>query len=333
MEPFPYKKEFLNFEQLWKNMMTLDLTVPEPIQVPAKWWPPARNIPYQFQGLPKGWTIGLIVADDVYEKVNSLVDYFTEEARMKARRKDCISPYDFYQEKYPELMELAKEFQKTPVPGMIWGPNLPFRHYLREAIYRSTKECTNFKIATSKAIFKYFHSQMVLDPSAGWGDRVLGAIAAGVQVYHGIDPNSALRKGYDEILQTIRERTGNQDYALITEDFLKVELQEEAYDTVFTSPPYFDYEIYSEETNQSIVGKPTVDLWLKLFLFPYLTKAVRSLVKGGFLVLYISDTKYSRYTKEMHEYIIKDLRMGFLGIMAMAHSDLGYGYPIWCYQK
>ena len=44
--------------------------------------------------------------------------------------------------------------------------------------------------------------------SAGWGDRMTGALcASSVQKYEGIDPNPALRKGYTQILSDFERPT------------------------------------------------------------------------------------------------------------------------------
>lgn len=55
---------------------------------------------------------------------------------------------------------------------------------VRERAYSSSKEwkeCTQFKPSLVVAVIQYFRATRVLDFSAGWGDRLTGAIAAGVE--------------------------------------------------------------------------------------------------------------------------------------------------------
>src|SRR5438045_224532 len=96
---FPYKKEFLNPKELWNNAIELDLVSLCTLDIPninedrpKGWRSLPRNIKWEFQGK----FVAFVVHPDAYEKVNKLVDYFSEEARMKAHRKDHLSPYDYY---------------------------------------------------------------------------------------------------------------------------------------------------------------------------------------------------------------------------------------------
>ena len=330
--PFPYKKEFISAEELYNNAVNLDLVDVTILDSHPFWIAvPGR---YDFFLLPDGSKkkLALVVKETAYEKVNKLVDYFSEEQRMLACRKEDVSPFDFYTQNFDQIQRKAAEIAKQ-------NPSFPFRHALREAVYALTNECTTFKISVSKAIYQLFKSKIVLDCSSGWGDRGIGAAAAGVQVYHGVDPNSSLRKSYDEILNFIRTSPSTppsvhtDQYAITTEDFLKVELVKNSYDLIFSSPPFFDYEIYSADTKQSITGRNTVDAWLQGFFFPYLKKAWEALVVGGHLVLYISDTKTSRYTEKMYGFITNELKGQYLGILSMSDELLRKGYPIWVWKK
>lgn len=326
IEPFPYKKEFLNVEELWNNAVTLDLVPLRILNIPKinedrpkGWRSLPRNIKWEFQGQ----FVAFVVDPDAYEKVNKLVDCFSEEARMKASRKDSLSPYDFYQKNYNSVVDKANELAEKSENSM------PFRHWLREAVYELIPECTTFKVSVTKALFKYLGSKVVLDPSAGWGDRLLGAAAAGVEAYHGVDPNPNLRSAYDNMLRFIKK----PNYFVLTEDFLKVDFESGSYDTVFTSPPYFDYEIYSDDPNQSITGRSTLEFWLKDFFYPYIRKAWNALAVGGYFTIYISDTRTGKYVMNMYNFINKTLRGNYLGVIPMTYEHLGHAYPIWIWRK
>ncbi len=62
-------------------------------------------------------------------------------------------------------------------------------------------------------------------------------------------------------------------------------------DLVFTSPPYFRAESYSDDENQSDKKFPIYDEWRDGFLLPTLKTAVEWLKRGRFLLWNIADTK------------------------------------------
>ena len=325
-EPFPYKKEFLNPEELWSNAVQLDLAQLRIIIVPRGnkgWFSIPKEFKWEFQGNP----VAIIVSESAYDLVDKLVDYFSEENRMKAQRKGCASPYDFYESNYDQVVSKAQELQRLDTKG------LPYRHWLREAIYMLIPECNAFKASVTKAFLKYVGAKAVLDPSAGWSDRLLGAAAAGVNVYHGVDPNPLLRSSYDQALDFIKRHGVGQNFFVLTEDFLQVNLGDNKYDTVFTSPPFFDYEIYVNDAKQSISGRETLESWTTDFLYPYISKAWNSLLPGGILALYISDTRSGKYVQNMYNYINTTLRGNFMGIIAVADEKLGHAFPLWVWRR
>ena len=64
------------------------------------------------------------------------------------------------------------------------------------------KLATTFMPTYAKSIYEYFRGECVLDPCAGWGDRMLGAtVSSCVKKYVGFDPNRALIPGYKEIMR------------------------------------------------------------------------------------------------------------------------------------
>jgi 16S rRNA G966 N2-methylase RsmD len=326
-ESFPYKREFINPGELWDNCVSLDVSPLKVIHVdkinddrPSGWRSIPREIRWEFQGK----LIAFVVRDEAYNQVNRLTDYFSEVARMKSHRKGHLSPYQFFSTNYDLIEKKARELAIKDTQSQ------PFRHWLREAVYELIPECTTFKISVTKSLFSYLKSKIVLDPSAGWGDRLLGAAAAGVDVYHGIDPNTEMRSCYDEMIRFVQKQ---DSYSVITDDFLKVNLQPESYDTVFTSPPFFDYEIYSSDAKQSINGRGTLDAWKTDFFLPYLKKAWEALAKNGYFTIYISDTKTGKYVHDMLRYINQTLNGTFLGVIGVTNPGYEYAFPIWVWRK
>ena len=65
-------------------------------------------------------------------------------------------------------------------------------------------------------------------------------------------------------------------------------------DMVFTSPPYFDREQYSDDDEQSFKAYPKYDDWRDNFLNPTLTNAYQSLRKDRYLLWNIADIKIGK---------------------------------------
>ena len=71
------------------------------------------------------------------------------------------------------------------------------------------KECNFFNPALCMRLYLGYNRTRgpikVLDPSAGWGDRMITAIACGdlVAEYHGYDPNADLKEAYQEIIDRL----------------------------------------------------------------------------------------------------------------------------------
>jgi LAGLIDADG-like domain len=87
-------------------------------------------------------------------------------------------------------------------------------------------------------------NDVVYDYSAGWGGRMLGAASCNRQ-YIGVDPWTT-----DE-LQEIADFLELKNVQLIADGSENVKLNENSVDFSFSSPPYFNQEVYSPDKNQA----------------------------------------------------------------------------------
>jgi 16S rRNA G966 N2-methylase RsmD len=130
-----------------------------------------------------------------------------------------------------------------------------------------------FRPAAAKALYEVWGKRencRVLDSSAGYGARMLGAHLAGnVSFYLGIDPNTA--PSCERLAKVLDERydTGTKKVLLKmgSEDFTKENFPEYVgtFDLYFTSPPYFDTERYSTDESQSYLKFPSYAGWMTGF--------------------------------------------------------------------
>ena len=68
-------------------------------------------------------------------------------------------------------------------------------------------------------IVREFNAKRILDFGAGWGDRLVGAIAADVEEYCAFDPNLALKEGHDKIIETFVPKENKNRYHIHYEPY------------------------------------------------------------------------------------------------------------------
>ena len=143
-----------------------------------------------------------------------------------------------------------------------------------------------FKPSISKYIYKSLGATAVLDPCAGWGGRMLGAISLGIP-YTGFDTNTELASGYEKML-TSYDKT---KYKINFQSSLEADFSTLDYDLVLTSPPYYNLEVY-----QGMPRFASEDAFYKDFLIPLLDKCRKHIKKHGKVLFNISPKMYKKLT-------------------------------------
>jgi len=155
--------------------------------------------------------------------------------------------------------------------------------------FRFNQAVVFFKPSTAKWIYSMFGATHVLDPTAGWGGRMLGANALGIH-YTGIDTNVSLQKAYQGIMTLLEDRKMN----MIWEDTLAVDYEAIDYDFVLTSTPYVNQagkmvEIYEHQVvMQDFYGK---------FLVPLIQKCLRHIKRNGKVCFNMNSIMYDEVAK------------------------------------
>jgi hypothetical protein len=171
--------------------------------------------------------------------------------------------------------------------------------------YSGTQMVSNFRPTAAAAMYDIFVEKdsplegttagTVWDPSMGYGGRLLGAIAAGVN-YIGTDPCIPTYEG----LEQIRDNYGHshKSYTLLRQGSETYIPEEQSLDFVFTSPPYFGWEAYGDEPEQSSIKFDTSDIWKEMFLKQTISNAHRGLKDGKYLALNVANTKQYKTFEE-----------------------------------
>lgn len=164
---------------------------------------------------------------------------------------------------------------------------------IRKYSYQGSR-AYNFPPNIAKYMYNKYGGKQgrVLDFCAGFGGRLLGFWHSNASEYIGIDPNKNLK--HNEMISWLRANDfhNKKKVEIIyspAEDVNFKELGE--FDLVFTSPPYFDSEIYSEDESQSVSKYPKYNEWLEKFLFTTIDKTINVLKNNGVLAINIKTVK------------------------------------------
>ena len=184
----------------------------------------------------------------------------------------------------------------------------------------------NFPPLTAKLLYETFlrhvdHATVnVWDPSSGWAGRLVGAMSYNRQLpdggmqhlnYIGTDPNPAFYKDGTSVYRVIADHYNDVriGHSLFEEphDSHVYQLGSELFhttphfqqlrgkgDLVFSSPPYFNREAYSEDENQSYKKFSSYESWRDGFLRPTLQNAYDFLNHERYLLWNIADLKVGK---------------------------------------
>ena len=322
--PFPLRE--YSEGELQKDWNTLISS--EPTLKYEEWEAPRQAIerPLLYKGKP------LVLFGD--NKGKTISDQFTQPLRMECGYGSGGSPaYEWanpdkdntflrglFGFKKEEILERGGVHEKT----------------LRRLLISHTYMASQFKTIVAKGLYNYFQAKNVLDFSAGWGDRLVGFHASNAQSYVGIDPNTKLHEKYKAISEFCNTGKKTEFISSPAED---ADLGDREFDFIFTSPPYFDIERYSEEETQSWKRYPDVNLWVKGFLFPTLNKCWNHLSEGGRILVNIADKKGFDLCSPMLKYM-RSLGAIYEGVIgyemyqrAGQKTKLIFCEPIWVWSK
>lgn len=206
----------------------------------------------------------------------------------KVRVHRFRSPMDVFRNDH--LLRKAIERSLTIWPDRFGANAACLRGILKT--FPDTASVSNYKPMVAKAVMaKYSEAGPIVDFSAGYGGRLLGALALN-KSYIGIEPNKAQIAGCLRLTKALSRLhfslPGIQLLNGVAEDELS-HLPNNFADLVFSSPPYFDWEHYSESNNQSFKRFPGFEQWRSSFLELVIAESYRILSKNGHLVLNVTN--------------------------------------------
>ncbi len=196
-----------------------------------------------------------------------------------------------------------------------------------------TRGVVNFKPVIAKFIYDAYlpYGGRTLDPCSGYGGRLAGCIASNKDIfYHGIDPHGEtvigntqmagfFAKHYDILNERIYKFRFRIDMGECEE--IMPSLKEKDYDLIFTSSPYYDTEIYSEQINQSCHKYVVYEEWLNKFLFKIVDESFRLLKDNGRMILNIKNLEKYKIADDLCEYCEKNWELEKIYKMRLSNSE------------
>lgn len=278
---FDLKEIENNIVEYWQNYNCLEDYIKNIIDIPTA--------KYQFnrlcQGYRDGYNISLLfnphrlttdtkTSKNIFYAIQNDEKYRQNFARFLINvQNKCVTQCNYF--KYIGLGHAGYQYVNE------------FQPYLAREIYK--KYCDNgFKI---------------LNPCAGWGGRLIGLASCRFKdiEYVETDPSIKTYNGLIKLKEFLKLSNNYKQYNL---PFEELDVKENYFDFVFTSPPYFDTEHYSNEATQSYKKNKNYEDWKNNFLFKMIDKIIYSLKYKGKCLLNVGDKRYS-ISSDIKEYLLK----------------------------
>lgn len=245
---------------------------------------------------------------------NKLLDYFFYPKRIKTKlgKWSHFSAWN-NPEQNAKIKKFANHLLK-PNDTMLEKENM-YRYAMR------MKYGTNnqFKAIYAKMLYKSLGVKSVMDFTSGWGGRMLGAMALGID-YTGIDSNKNLVSSYKNFMNFMKGRhSGNVRF--ISGFSENIDFSKYNYDCVFTSPPYEYIEKYE--------GMKEYEDFYKNFLYKVIENSYKNLKKGGWFCLNIKNDMYLKVKKILGSHT-KKYRYSLSNITSRNTKNFEF---IYCWKK
>jgi len=348
-DEYPYKKYYLDIDELVELASRY-----KPIYINSKDKRCkdiiSKNKFVKFVKYKNDYMFIMTDSDSKFYEINQITDYFTEECRVKTcmREKDMIHPFEYFNLYKTQIVKFLESIGKE-ISFENLNRFMEYSREIQENEYKKPSICTNYKLTYLLGILNHFKPKRWLDMSAGWGDRLCAAYLYGVDYYYGIDPSSCLagpesiNKGYNFIVKYFSSKkyktqvkiyNGPAEIAPLSDNNVM------KYDFIFTSPPFFTFELYDKDSKtQSTNLYKTNEAWLNNFLFVTIDRAWSLLMKGGNYVMYIEDKKEYRFIPKLLQHMRDKSDCKYEGIIYQIFYDKKWVknpydvHTVYCWKK
>ena len=245
------------------------------------------------------------IENGVYTQLRNgllLLDYLFPNLHLATTCNEKQSMYDrFYND------DILKKAIKVYLDSGKTIHNLRTLFFSYARLYYDTP--INFSPMRAKIIYEHYcpKNGVIYDYSAGYGGRMLGALGSQQNfTYIAVEPNrntyNNLKTLGNYITKTLNKSNCYNIYNLCSEKF---QLKSESVDFVFSCPPFFKKELYSDEITQSTNNYPEYKDWLENYVRPTIHNSYNALKEQGVYGVDILNYSYCGKTYPLIEDWIK----------------------------
>lgn len=205
-------------------------------------------------------------------------------------------------------------------------------------VYGAKQAVSNFRPTVARDIYNKYGGKdaKVLDMCSGFGGRMLGFAASQCAEYAGTDPSAKTYEGLLELSSDIKSVLPQKKITVYDMPFEDLSLPSNYFDVAFTSPPYFNTEIYSDEENNSCNRYPEYNQWVHEFLEKIIYNAMDSVKQSGYVIINIANVKNAPNLSDdcfkIMERKMKHIDTYKLVLSSIAGKGIKYEY-IYVFQK
>ena len=228
---------------------------------------------------------------------NDIVDKFTMIERLHTKGHTGIDFYTFWYnrahfKKVGYVQNMLKYYAKM-------GKNINDIRVWKYIFNLYFSSITIFRPVMAMEVYCRFRPKIaILDPTMGWGGRLVGACALDLPKYIGIDANANLEPLYKKMSAFLQPRS-TTNISLFFQDALTVDYSKLKYDVVFTSPPYYNIEIYRKNNGRKgktqekhIEVQKTKAEWNETFYKPLFERTWAAMQSPGYYILNVPQEVY-----------------------------------------
>ena len=264
---FPFRRNYMpKFDDMFARLKLISINPPNEWSIPRERY----NLGIVSRSFPTD-----------FELTDSLADHFVESVRIKCREIGHKTPIEAWKSISTKIEQSLTTREK------------------REAVYKISRGCNLFNTALCTYLIARFCNKpnaAILDPTAGWGDRLISAFAVpNIAYYHGWDTNPELQNVYKQIgnhmlvnheKHTLNWHVEFGPFEDSVQRFHEGNDLHERFDIAILSPPIFTKELYlGAETSTN--RYKTFAAWKNKFYIPLIKQTILGLKIGGYLLLYI----------------------------------------------
>lgn len=227
--------------------------------------------------------------------INKILNHFFEDLIYGAKSKNGkYSPKEVLDS--DELLTIALNYIDS---HQSFYHNKSDEANIRDFFFSSSTvgKVTNFNPVVARKIYERyvpFQEATIFDFSCGFGSRMLGALSSKYNYqYIGVDPYEELYLRLltfsNWILTTLKNNATSQIFNVGSEHFIPKLVGK--VDVSFSSPPYFNYEKYTESDSQSYIKYPTYEEWLQNYVVATIKNIYQYTKVGGLHLVNLEDTR------------------------------------------